>query len=401
VTNGGGPGIIAADASARNGLHLPDLSQDTVTKLKSVIRRDIKINNPVDLTASGSAEEFHDVLKLLARDDDVDAVLTIFVPPILTEAGPMTAAIGGAAPLYWRERKPLLACFLGQRGFKTKLGSQGKLVPCYPFPEEAVLALSRAAEYAEMRERPRGRIPRLRGIRRERARKTMERAMAKSSQRPLWLSPPEMCDLLECYGIHVAEMLSATTANEAAIQASKIGFPVAVKLLSSTISHKTDVGGVILDLNSEREVRQAFNNIRANLAKIGREKEMEGVTLQRMVKGGIETIVGVTQDPSFGPLMMFGMGGIYAELVKDVSLRLHPLTDLDASETVRSIKMAKLLEGYRGSPPSDLEAVEDLLLRLSAMVEDLPQIDELDFNPVKVMPKGEGYRLLDARIMVR
>ena len=401
VTNGGGPGIIAADASARNGLHLPELSQDTVTKLKSVVRRDIKINNPVDLTASGSAEEFRDVLKLLASDDDVDAVLTIFVPPILTEAGPMTAAIGGAAPMYWRERKTLLACFLGQRGFKTKLGSRGKLVPCYPFPEEAILALSRAVEYAEMRERPRGRIPRLRGIRRERARETMEQAMSRSSQRSLWLSPPEIRDLLECYGIRVVETASATTADEAAIQASKIGFPVAVKLLSSTISHKTDVGGVILDLNSDGEVKQAFNNITANLAKIGRDKEMEGVTLQRMVKGGVETIVGVTQDPSFGPLMMFGSGGIYAELVKDVSLRLHPLTDLDASEMVRSIKMAKLLEGYRGSPPGDLEAIEDLLLRLSAMVEDLPQIDELDFNPVKIMPKGEGYRLLDARIMVR
>jgi len=313
----------------------------------------------------------------------------------------MTAAIGGAAPMYWRERKTLLACFLGQRGFKTKLGSHGKLVPCYPFPEEAILALSRAVEYAEMRERPRGRIPRLRGIRRERARETMEQAMSRSSQRSLWLSPPEIRDLLECYGIRVVETASATTADEAAIQASKIGFPVAVKLLSSTISHKTDVGGVILDLNSDGEVKQAFNNITANLAKIGRDKEMEGVTLQRMVKGGVETIVGVTQDPSFGPLMMFGSGGIYAELVKDVSLRLHPLTDLDASEMVRSIKMAKLLEGYRGSPPGDLEAIEDLLLRLSAMVEDLPQIDELDFNPVKIMPKGEGYRLLDARIMVR
>lgn len=401
VTNGGGPGIIAADASVRNGLHLPELSQDMVTKLKSVIRRDIKINNPIDLTASGSAEEFRNVLKLLATDDDVDAVLTIFVPPILTEGGPMKAAIGSVAPMYWREQKTLLACFLGQRGFKGKLGSRGKLVPCYPFPEEAILALSRAVEYAEMRHRPRGRIPKLRGVRRERARKTMERAMTRSSQRPLWLSAQEIHDLLECYGIHVAETSAAATADEAATQASKMGFPVAIKLLSPTISHKTDVGGVVLDLNSGSEVKQAFNDIRARLAEIGREKEMQGVTVQQMVRGGIETIVGVTQDPSFGPLMMFGSGGIYAELVKDVSLRLHPLTDLDASEMIRSIKMARLLDGYRGSPPGDVEAVEDLLLRLSAMVEDLPQIDELDFNPLKVMPKGEGYRLLDARIMVR
>ncbi len=180
-----------------------------------------------------------------------------------------------------------------------------------------------------------------------------------------------------------------------------MGFPVAVKLSSSTIVHKTDVGGVKLDLESEIEVKRAFNDIKSRLAEIGRQDEMEGVTVQHMVKEGIEAIVGVTLDPSFGPLIMFGMGGVYAELMKDVAVRLHPLTDSDARELVKSIKMTKLFEGFRGAPPSDIESLEDLLLRLSALVEDIPQIAELDFNPVKVMPRGQGYWIVDARVMLR
>jgi len=157
----------------------------------------------------------------------------------------------------------------------------------------------------------------------------------------------------------------------------------------------------VLDLTSESEVKGAFNTIRASLVKIERENEMEGVTVHRMVRGGIETIVGVTQDPLFGPLMMFGLGGIYAELLNDVAFRLHPLTDLAARELINSIKMAKLFHGFRGAAVSDIEALEDLLLRLSALIEDIPQISELDLNPVKVMPRGEGYWVVDARILLR
>ena len=186
-----------------------------------------------------------------------------------------------------------------------------------------------------------------------------------------------------------------------AVLASEIGFPVVLKLNSPTIFHKTDVGGVVLDLRSEDEVVKAFNDIESKLATIGRVREMEGVMVQRMVKTGIEVIVGVTQDLSFGPLMMFGLGGIYAELLKDVAFRLHPLTDLDAKELISSVKMVRLFEGFRDSPPSDMEAIQDLLLRLSALVDDIPEIAELDFNPVKLLRRGEGYWIVDARISVK
>lgn len=401
VTNGGGPGIMAADAAVRNGLLLPELSEETVNRLKPVIKRDIRLNNPIDTTAGATAEEFQGILQVLASDNDNDAVLAIFIPPVVAGTAAMEDAIRRVAPIFRRHGKPLLACFLGHRGFKAKLGSSGKFVPCYPFPEEAVAALAKAVEYAELRRKPKGMIPKIRGIKHARARRIIEVAMTRSIERPLWLSAKEIAELLDCYGIRLVETVVARTATEAVASALKVGFPVAVKLASSTIVHKTDVGGVMLDINSKSEVKRAFNHIQARLAKIGRQHEMDGVTVQRMVRGGIETIAGVTQDPTFGPIIMFGSGGIYAELIKDVALKLHPLTDLDARELVSSIKMAKLFEGYRGSPPSDIQALEDLLLRLSALVEDIPEVTELDLNPVKVMSQGEGYWVVDARIMVR
>jgi acetyl coenzyme A synthetase (ADP forming)-like protein len=401
VTNGGGPGIIAADSAVRNGLSLPQPSQEMIGKLKTVIKRDISFHNPLDTTAGADAEEFRAILRLLADDKDSDAVLSIFIPPVAANIEDFEASIGDVAQYFWNEGKPLLACFLGQRGFKAKLGSSGRFVPTYPFPEEAISALSKAVEYAEMRQKPMGKIPELSGIKTNEARDIIGKAMTRSTQRPLWMKPREISGLLTCYGMHFVETLVARTPTEAAAAAAKIGFPVAVKLDSSTVTHKSDVGGVVLDLDSGDEVKQAFNDIRARLKKDGRQNEMQGVVVQKMVNEGIEAIVGVTQDPSFGPLIMFGSGGVYAELMKDVVLRLHPISDLDAEEMINSIKMSSLFKGFRGSPPADIRAVQDLLLRLSAMVEDIPHIAELDFNPVKVMPQGKGYYIVDARIMLR
>ena len=225
-------------------------------------------------------------------------------------------------------------------------------------------------------------------------------ALEQSAARPFWLSNTSVNDLLQCYGIRVVESKSATTADEAVKAAEELGFPVVMKLISDTITHKTEVGGVILDLRSRIEVKNAFSQIKKHLINIGRENEMQGVIIQKMIPGGVEVIVGVTQDPSFGPLMMFGMGGMHTELFRDVTFRVHPLTDIDAREMIRSVKAYQLLEGWRGSEPSDIKALEELLMRVSAMVEDLPQIVELDLNPVKVLEKDEGYIVVDARVMV-
>lgn len=401
VTNGGGPGILAADACEARGLVLQEFSPEMVKQIRSVTKRDIGIHNPLDLTGGATQEEYEGALRILARDQNTDAVIIIFVPPVVVSPKAIEEGIRRVAPVFLRNRKPLLACFMGQRGFKANLDFKERFVPSFPFPESAVLALSRAVGYSEWLRRRKGSIPKIRGIKRERARRIVEKAMTRSAQRPLWLAAREIGELLSCYGIRFAETMQSRTAAEAAVQASRVGFPVAVKLASSSITHKTDVGGVKLDLKSKGEVEKAFKDIRAKLAEMNREDEMEGVTVQRMVPGGIEALVGVTEDPSFGPLIMFGVGGIYAELMKDVAVKLHPLTDFDAKELVGLIKMKKLFEGFRGSPPADIASVQDLLLRLSAMIEDIPQIVELEFNPVKVMPRGEGYWVVDARIMVK
>jgi acyl-CoA synthetase (NDP forming)/GNAT superfamily N-acetyltransferase len=401
VTNGRGPGALAADACVRLGLALPEFSPEALEKLKVVIKGKTALSNPLDLSAQATVEEFEGVLKTLASDGNSDAVIAMFIPPVAVDREAMAQGMSRAARLFQQNRKPLVACFMGERGFKAKLGPKGRYVPCYPFPEDAVSALARAVGYHEWRKKPKGVIPKFTGLKKARARRLVQAAMSRSTQRPLLLSDSEIALLLDCYGMRLIETRTAATGSEAAAAASDMGFPVVVKLASSTIMRNTDVGGVILDLKSEDEVVRAFEIIKTRLVGMGREAEMEGVKVQRMVVGGIEAMVSVTDDPAFGPLIVFGSGGMYAELLNDIAVRLHPLTDIDAEELIRSLRMAKLFEGYGGARPSDLAALKDLLLRVSALIEDMPQIAELDFNPVRVMPQGEGYWIVDARIVVR
>ncbi len=401
VTNGGGPGIIAADTAARNGLEVIELSPETCTKIRPNMKRDINIGNPIDTTAGANAQEYEGILRVLAADDNVDAVLAIFAPPMIIGTKEMEDALRKVAPVFWRYKKPLLGCFIGQKGLSAQLGTKGHFIPLYVFPEEAIVSLRRATEYSELRRKPRGKIPVIKDINKVKARELIDGIIKNHVERPLWLSSEEIAELLDCYGICQSKVIFAATVEEAKKAAKKLGFPVAVKLASPSITHKTDVGGVVLNVASEDDVEKAFNTIKTKLEKLGKQKEMTGVTVQKMMTGGIETIVGITQDPSFGPLMMFGSGGIYAELIKDVTMKLHPITDLDALEMIESVKMAQLFKGYRGSPPSDIKALQELLLRVSAMVEDIPEIAELDLNPVNVRPEKEGYWVIDARIMVR
>ena len=199
----------------------------------------------------------------------------------------------------------------------------------------------------------------------------------------------------------MAETKVAGTAEDAAAMATRLGYPVVVKLHSFTITHKTDVGGVVLNVRSADEVKNAFNQIKGRLSALGREGEMQGVTVQPMVEEGVEVIIGVTEDATLGHVIMFGLGGTYAEPLDDTAARLLPITDQDAREMIGSVKMVRLLTGYRGSASLDTASLEDLLLRVSALVENVPQITEMDLNPVKVLPQGQGYRVVDVRIAVR
>jgi acetate---CoA ligase (ADP-forming) len=371
-----------------------------LTKIKAACKRDIHISNPIDLTAGVSPEEFEAILKILAADPGYDAILTIYVPPAGQDISAIENAISNASPLVRENKKPLLCCFLGMSGKKGKTMA-GQFVPYYLFPEDATAALTNAVKYQELKNKETGVVPEFKDIERSRSRQIVNEVLMSSPQRPLWIDNSRVTELFKCYGIHYAETLAVATAEEAAAVAAKTGFPVVVKLNSATITHKTDVGGVVLNVKSPAEVKAAFEQIKANLTKLGREKEMQGVTIQRQVSEGVEVIVGVSTDRMLGHVMMFGLGGIYAELIKDTAIKLQPLTDIKARELINSVKMSQLLKGYRGMTPYDVKSLEELLLRISALVEDNPQITEMDLNPVKVQTEGNGYWVVDARIMVQ
>jgi len=401
LTNGGGPGILTADACAARGLELPSLSGKTYSGLKNFLQPRASLTNPIDMTAEATADQYSQALELVAQDDCIDIMIVIFIPPIRTQLEVVAGAIQKVAPEFRRRGKVLVASFMGSRSASIQLGSEEECcVPSFAFPEATATAVAKACEYNDWLRRPKGIIPEIVSTDGKKAEQVVTRALERSAARPLWLDAISVTKLLDCYGIRLVQSKSVATAEEAVQAAEEIGFPVAVKLLSATIAHKTEVGGVILDLRSRREVEQAFMQIKERLTLIGREKEMQGITVQQMIHGGIEVIVGVTQDPSFVPLIMFGMGGTHAELFGDVTFRIHPLTDVDAYEMVRSVKAYQLLEGWRGSKPCDIKALEGLLLRVSAMVADLPQIADLDFNPVKALEQDKGYVVVDARVML-
>ena len=329
LTNGGGPGILTADACVERGLELPALSDKTLSVLRGFLSSRASFANPIDMTAEATAEEYDRALTLLAHDDNIDIVIVIFIPPIVTQAEAVASAIRTVAPEYRRRSKALVASFMGSRGASIELGSEEECcVPSFAFPENTATAIVKACEYNDWLKRPKGRIPEVVNIDSGKASQIVISALEKSATRPLWLDASSVTGFLDAYGIRLAQSRTATTAEEAVKAAGDIGFPVVMKLIADTIVHKTEVGGVILDLRSEKEVEQSFVQIRQRLAAMGRDNEMQGVMVQRMISGGIEIIIGVTQDPSFGPLIMFGMGGIHTELFKDVTFRIHPLTDI-------------------------------------------------------------------------
>ena len=401
ISNAGGPALLTAEACRGRGLEVPPLSDDTTSQLKTLLSPRANVSNPIDMSPEFSIGQYGDALKLLLKDSNVDMVVVIFIPPILKLSEEFAAIIREVAPLYRECGKPLVTSFLGLRGAGIEFGSHDKrFVPSFAFPESTAGALSRALEFSQRLKRPSGKIPEFPDIDRERADHIIGSAIEKSGRSQVWLDAESILGLFECYGIKFVTLKLARTPSEAAAAAAEIGFPVAVKILSTSIYQKTDVEGVILDCRAGDEVEKAFARIRDNLEKVGKSAEMEGVIIQKMVQGGVEVIVGVTQHPAFGPLMMFGLGGVYVELFQDVTFNIHPLTDIDAHEMIKAVKAYQLLEGWRGSKRADIQAIEELLLRISTMVENHPQILEMDLNPVKVLAEGDYYLVVDGRILV-
>jgi acetyl coenzyme A synthetase (ADP forming)-like protein len=409
VTNAGGPGIMATDACVSHGLEVGSLADETVAALRAFLPKEASTKNPVDMIASAAPESYEKAIRLAASDPGVDTVFAIYVPPIVTRPLDVAQAIvrGSAAAAHdARARgeapKPVLTCFMGSHGVPEGLRSlhEGQL-PSYPFPESAAIALARVVRYGRWRAEPEG-LARRFEVDARRAGEALARGRARATAgEAAWLDPDETRELLEAYGIAMPDVRVARSEEEAVRAAAAAGGPVAIKLVSATIAHKSDVGGVVLDVRTESEVREAFRGIGARLEARGMKDQMEGVLVQPMIREGVEAIVGVTHDASFGPLVMFGIGGVHVELLRDVAFRVHPLTDHDARDLVRSVRGFPLLAGYRGAPPGDVPALEELLLRVSQLAGEHAGIAEMDLNPVKVLPPGRGCVVVDARVRVR
>lgn len=382
LTNAGGPGILAADACEANRLTVGPLDPTTEEALRRFLPPEASVGNPVDMIASASADHYSQALDLLFADEGVDSVIVIFLPPLVTRVEDVAAAV--VAATFRAGDKPLVACFPTPDGGNGVLRGQAVSVPTYAFPEPAARALARAVDYGAWRRQPAGVVPDFE-VDRDRARRLLEGMPA------AWLAGSPAAELLGCYGMSMAPFSTATSPAEAGAAAAALGFPVAVKIDLPTIVHKTDVGGVVLNLEDEARVEEAVARLQADLG-------AERVIVQAMAGEGHEALVGMTSDPVFGPLIGFGLGGVQAELLRDVAFRITPLSDRDAAEMVRSIRAYPLFEGFRGGPPGDVLAVEETLLRLSALVDDLPRLTEVDLNPVLVHRPGEGVTILDAKI---
>jgi len=384
LTNAGGPGILAADTCEAHGLELPTLGDRTVAALREFLPANASVANPVDMIAVAGPEDYRRALRVLLADDRVDAVLVIYIPPVPAEADPVAAAIvDGAAGAHG---KTVVATFMGAEGAAPTLAP----VPTYMFPESAALALARAAGYGTWLERPAGRAPEFTDIRSANARRVVEVALARGGG---WLTLTESQEVAAAFGVPVAAARLAVTIEDAVAAAEGLGFPVALKAAGPTIVHKSEVGGVRLNLRDADQVAAAFRGLSRKL-----RADMTEAFVQQMVPGGVEVHVGALDHPTFGKLVACGSGGVLVDLIADTAFRIHPLTDIDAAELTREFKGSALLDGYRGSGPVDAAALTETLLRVSVMLDVCPEIQELDINPLKVLTTG--VRAVDIRMRV-
>jgi len=392
VTNAGGPGIMCADACEAGGLEVVQLSPRLQATLAEGLPAEAAVANPVDMLASAPPEHYRRTVELVAASGEVDAVIAIFIPPLPADTAAVAQAIRHATAT--AGSVPVLNVVMSSADPPLEDGD-GPRLPCYQFPEDAAHALVRAVEYGTWRQRPEGQVPELADVRHDEAAALLAAVLA-DEPGPRWLAPEVVARLLACYGAPMAEWRRAGSPEGAGAAADELGGPVALKAVAPRLVHKTEAGAVRLGLAGAEAVQAAAAEMAAAVAAEG--YAVDGFLVQRMVGEGVELLVGVVHDASFGPVIACGAGGTAVELLKDVAVRITPLTDLDAAEMIRSLATYPLLDGYRGAPRADVAALKDLLLRVSALVEAHPTIAELDCNPVKVLP--DGVVVVDARVRV-
>lgn len=396
LTNAGGIGIMATDACISHGLEMAKLTPETVEGLKPHLPPTASVGNPVDVIGDADAKRYRIALEAIVRDRNVDGIIPIWTPTLMAEAVDIAAII---AEVGSSSEKPVLAC-IQTMGDNTAIRRAllKDHIPHYQFPENAARAMATMAQFAAWSHRPVGEPPRFEDTRPEDVRRIIDEAKSRS---PMFLSEPEGHEILRAYGLPVPQFRLARTQAEAAEAAKAIGYPVVLKIVSPQILHKTDFGGVRVGIADEAALRREYDDLLAGVKARKPDADIWGVLVQAMAAKGTETILGMKRDPQFGPLLMFGLGGVLVEVLKDVVFRLAPLNDISADSMIHGIKAARLLGPFRGQPARDTARVKECLQRLSQLVTDFEEFDEIDINPLLVYEEGKGALVLDARFLLR
>ncbi|HEX8968136.1 MAG TPA: GNAT family N-acetyltransferase [Chloroflexota bacterium] len=394
VTNAGGPAVMCADTCEAYGLEVPMLTEATQTELRTLLPAEASVQNPVDMLAAASAEQYRQIVGMVARDPNVEAVICIFLPPLATQPDDVARSLATALDELAVLNKPILSVFMSADHLPELTTGKGRRLPGYHTPEPAAIALAHAVRYAEWRARPVETPPALSGIQRDEAGLLLADSLRRGGG---WLAPEEVRRLLALYGIPTVDQRMVSTSAEAGQAAAELGGEVVLKVVAPGVLHKSDVGGVRLHLRGQQAVGRAAEHMLISVREmVGQEPT--GFLVQRMAPAGVEMLVGVVNDASFGPTIAVGAGGTMVELLKDVSVRLSPLTRADASAMLRELRSFPLLDGYRGAPRCDVHALQDVLLRIGALAEEHPSVAEMDCNPVIVTDSGAV--VVDARVRV-
>jgi acetyl coenzyme A synthetase (ADP forming)-like protein len=394
VTNAGGPGILAADALEAHELQLVELQPATVAALRPLFPAEASVRNPLDMIASATPDGYRRAMTALLADSGVHAVMPIFVPPFGVRQEDVAEAIAGAAAT--APEKPVVAVLMGREGLpEGRAGLRAVGIPAFVFPESAARVLAALARHGERQRNAAEAGAPLQNIDATRARDIVGGAAREGRTR---LTETESLDLLGAYGIATAQARLAATVDEAVAIASQLGYPVVLKVSAPAIVHKSDVGGVRTGITSEADLRAGYATLRSDVSRLAPDAVVDGVLVQRSVRGGREMIAGISRDPYFGPLLMFGLGGIFVEALRDVVFRIAPVSAVEARAMVRGIRSSRILDAIRGMPAADREALADVLQRLGQLAADIPAIMELDVNPI--LAQERGAIALDARVRI-
>ncbi len=389
LTNAGGPAILAVDAAEAAGLQIPDLSDETQGKLRQTLCAAASVANPVDMIAGAGATEYRKCLEILCEETQLDAIVVIFIPPLVTPLTEVAKVISEVVASRPNLRKTIVTVFLDPEGKIMNIPAGEHVIPVYPFPEGAIAALGAAVQYGIWRAAPTGSYATIA------IDQTQVDAVLSANPYGGWLSNTDAATLLSAAQINSIAAKIVRSPAEAESIAKEFGDPVALKVCEPMVLHKTDVGGVLLNVKP-KDAAAGYRRLQKQLAE--REIKLAGALMMPMAKPGVEIIAGITHDPTFGPLVAFGAGGILVELLNDIVFRTLPLTDKDVAAMIKNSRAYRLLRGFRGAPPADIKAAERLLLALGALAEAVPRIAEIDLNPVLVHAEGDGLSLIDARV---